>query len=337
MHRVWSVAGSARRIAFVTGITGQDGSYLCELLLREGYTVHGIVRRSSSTVRTRIDHLTADRKIYGQSLFLHYAELEDTTRLRRLLREIQPNEVYHLAGQTHVGASFDIPESTCRFAAMGSLGLLEILRDCDPTPRLLHVSSSEIFGQPKQMPQNEMTPLQPATPYGVAKAFATQMVQVYRQSFGIFACNAICYNHESPRRGESFVTRKITRSAARIKLGLDSELILGNLDAQRDWGFAPDYVRGFHDMLQMEEPQDLVLATGKLHRVRDWLEIAFQHLDLDWRDYVKQDPVYVRKTDPSHLVGDASRAKQVLGWEAQTSFSQMVVQMVEADLVEASA
>ncbi|MCR9296442.1 MAG: GDP-mannose 4,6-dehydratase, partial [bacterium] len=235
------MAGSARRIAFVTGITGQDGSYLCELLLREGYTVHGIVRRSSSTVRTRIDHLTADRKIYGQSLFLHYAELEDTTRLRRLLREIQPNEVYHLAGQTHVGASFDIPESTCRFAAMGSLGLLEILRDCDPTPRLLHVSSSEIFGQPKQMPQNEMTPLQPATPYGVAKAFATQMVQVYRQSFGIFACNAICYNHESPRRGESFVTRKITRSAARIKLGLDSELLLGNLDAQRDWGYAPDY------------------------------------------------------------------------------------------------
>ena len=318
--------------ALITGITGQDGSYLSELLLSRGYQVHGIVRRSSTTVRTRIDHLTQDSEVYGRHLFLHYAELDDATTIRRLVTRISPDEVYHLAGQSHVGASFDIPESTCQFAAMGTLRLLEILRDCQPIPKLLHISSSEIFGHPSVAPQNEDTPLRPVTPYGVAKSFSTQMVQVYRQSFGLFACNAICFNHESPRRGQSFVTRKITRSAARIQRGQEHELVLGNLDAERDWGYAPDYVEGFHRMLQLDEPTDLVFATGQLHRVRDWLEIAFRHVGLDWRDYVRQDPKYIRKADPSRLVGDASKALQLIQWSPQTDFESMVIAMVDAEL-----
>jgi GDPmannose 4,6-dehydratase len=231
-----------------------------------------------------------------------------------------------------VGASFDIPESTCRFAAMGTLGLLEILRDCSPMPRFLHVSSSEVFGNPETSPQTEQTPFRPATPYGVAKTFATQMVQVYRQSFGLFACNAICFNHESPRRGESFVTRKITRSAARIKLGIEQSLNLGNVDGERDWGFAGDYVKGFHSMLQLDTACDLVFASGTTHRVKDWLDLAFGYCGLDWRDYVREDPRYFRKADPSRLVGDPSLAAQTIGWQPETSFEQMVTEMVEADL-----
>lgn len=319
------------KTALITGITGQDGSYLCERLLELGYAVHGVVRRSSNTVRTRIDHLTADPEIYDHRLFLHYAELDDATTIRRLVTKVQPDEVYHLAGQSHVGASFEIPESTSQFAAMGTLGLLEILRDCDPKPKLLHVSSSEIFGRPDVAPQDENTPLRPATPYGVAKTFATNMVRVYRESFGMFACNAICFNHESPRRGESFVTRKITRSAARIKLGLQTELALGSLDAQRDWGYAPDFANAFHGMLQIDEPTDLVLATGELHTVRDWLDIAFTHLGLDWTRYVHQDPRFLRKADPSQLVGNATKAKQLIQWTPSIQFSEMVIEMVEAD------
>lgn len=318
--------------ALITGITGQDGSYLTELLLDQDYEVHGLVRRSSNTVRTRIDHLTRDEAIYGKRLFLHYSDLDDATTIRRLLNRLKPDEVYHLAGQSHVGASFEIPESTCQFAAMGTLRLLEILRDCDPVPRLLHTSSSEIFGVPDFSPQDEACPFRPATPYGVAKAFATNMVRVYRESFGLFVCNAICFNHESPRRGESFVTRKITRAAARIKLGLEKQLPLGNIEAQRDWGYAPDFVRGFWQMLQTDEPSDLVLGTGQQHRVKDWLEFAFGYVDLDWQDYVVQDPRFFRKADPNRLLGDSSKAKEIIGWRAEKSFQAMVEEMVEVDL-----
>lgn len=319
-------------IALVTGITGQDGSYLTELLLKHQYVVHGIVRRSSSTVRTRLDHLTRDPEIYGQRLFLHYADLDDGTTIRRLMRKIGPTEVYHLAGQSHVGASFEIPESTCQFAAMGTLRLLEILRDCDPIPKILHTSSSEIFGEPDELPQNEQTEFRPVTPYGVAKTFATNMIRVYRESFGVFACNAICYNHESPRRGESFVTRKIVRTAARIKKGFEHELPLGNLDGERDWGFAPDFVEGFWKMLQLDEPEDLVFATGHKHTVRDWLDIAFAHVDLDWRQYVRQDAKFARKADPCRLVGDSSRAAERIQWQPKTTFEDMVREMVDFEM-----
>ena len=322
--------------ALITGITGQDGSYLTEFLLAKGYEVHGIVRRSSSMARSRIDEMTRNVDIYQKRLHLHYADLDDVTTIRRLLLKIQPREVYHLAGQSHVAVSFEVPESTCQFTAMGTLKLLEILRDCNPAPRFLHTGSSEIFGMPVSAPQNEQTPYRPVTPYGVAKAFATDMVRVYRESFGLFACNAICFNHESPRRGESFVTRKITRSAARIKLGLDRKLTMGSVDAQRDWGYAPDFVEAFWRMLQLEQPLDLVLSTGKLHRVRDWLDIAFEHVGLDWQKYVEFDPRFLRKADPQTLVGDSRQAEAAIAWKPQVSFDQLVRQMVDAELTTIS-
>lgn len=320
------------KTALVTGITGQDGSYLTELLLSKGYMVHGLVRRSSLTVRQRLDHLTADPSIYNRRLFLHYADLDDVTTLRRLLVKVQPAEVYHLAGQSHVGMSFEIPESTCEFTAMGTLRLLEILRDMSPSPKLMHASSSEIFGRPATAPQNEQTPICPVTPYGVAKAFATQMVRVYRESHDFFACNAICYNHESPRRGESFVTRKITRAASRIKLGLQKSLSLGNLDAQRDWGYAKDYVSAMWSMLQRDKPDDYIVATGESHTIRDFLSIAFGHLGLDWQQYVEVDPRFLRPAEVELLVGDATKAREVLGWTPTTSFQKLVEIMLEADL-----
>lgn len=318
--------------ALITGITGQDGSYLTDFLLQKDYEVHGIVRRSSSMARSRIDQLTCNSEIYQKRLHLHYADLDDSTTIRRLLVKIKPQEVYHLAGQSHVAVSFEVPESTCQFTAMGTLKLLEILRDCDPSPRFLHTGSSEVFGQPATSPQNESTPFHPVTPYGVAKAFATEMVRVYRDSFGLFACNAICFNHESPRRGESFVTRKITRSAARIKLGLDEKLTMGSVDAQRDWGYAPDFVEAFWRMLQQEQPRDLVLSTGKLHQVKDWLDIAFRHVGLDWKDYVVFDPRFIRKADPQSLLGDSTLAREKIGWEPRVSFTELVEQMVDAEL-----
>lgn len=318
--------------ALITGITGQDGSYLTELLLSKGYTVHGLVRRSSNTVRQRLDHLTDDESIYGQRMFLHYADLDDITTVRRLLLKIRPEEVYHLAGQTHVGASFDIPESTCEFTAMGTLRLLEIFRDLDPKPRFLHASSSEIFGRPDHWPQTESTSFSPVTPYGVAKAFATQMVKVYREAFGFYACNAICYNHESPRRGESFVTRKITRSVARIKHGLQDRLLLGNLQARRDWGFAGDYVDAMWRMLQQEHADDYVIATGQDHTVADFLEIAFGQVGLDYRQYVSVDPKFFRPTDVERLLGDSSHAQKTLQWTPATKFPELVKMMVQSDL-----
>jgi len=318
--------------ALITGITGQDGSYLTELLLAKGYQVHGIVRRSSSTVRQRLDHLTSDPDVYGSRLFLHYAELEDVTTVRRILQKTQPAEFYHLAGQSHVGTSFEVPESTCEFSGMGTLRLLEIFRDLDNKPKFLHASSSEIFGRPQVSPQDESTPMNPVTPYGVAKAFATQMVRLYRESYSLFSCNAICFNHESPRRGESFVTRKITRSAARIRLGLQTELALGNLDGRRDWGFAGDYVDAMWRILQAPTPDDYVIATGQVHSVREVLQMAFDEVGLNWQDHVVIDPKFIRPADVELLVGDPSRARERLGWEPLQDVATTIRQMVRADL-----
>lgn len=323
--------------ALITGITGQDGSYLTELLLDKGYEVHGIVRRASSTVRLRLDHLTMNPQIYNRTFYLHYADLEDITTVRRVLQRVAPTEVYHLAGQTHVGASFDIPESTCDFTAMGTLRLLEILRDLDERPKFLHASSSEIFGKPDESPQHESTPMHPVTPYGVAKSFATQMVQVYRRAHDFFACNAICYNHESPRRGESFVTRKITRSAARIKLGLQDRLSLGNLAARRDWGYAKEYVEAMWRMLQHDAPDDYIVATGTSHSVEDFLTHAFEEVGLDWHDHVTIDPRYFRPAEVELLVGDPSHARQTLGWSSKTPLKELVQLMVRYDLEHAES
>ncbi|MCC9640883.1 GDP-mannose 4,6-dehydratase [Rhodopirellula sp. JC740] len=318
--------------ALLTGITGQDGSYLTEQLLEKGYTVHGLVRRTSNTVRSRLDPLFHNKDVYNKRLFLHYADLDDTTTIRRVLIKTQPDELYHLAGQSHVGASFEIPESTCQFTGMGTLKILEILRDLEKQPRFLHISSSEIFGRPDESPQNERTPMRPVTPYGVAKTFATQMVQLYRESFGLFACNAICFNHESPRRGESFVTRKITKAAAEISLGLQNEIVLGSLDAKRDWGSAPEYTAAMHLMLLQDTPDDYVLATGKPHSIEDFLEAAFQSVHLDYRDYLRQDPKYMRPAEVTRLVGDSSHAQNQLGWSPTTTALDLARQMTTADV-----
>ena len=318
--------------AMLTGITGQDGSYLAEQLLSRNYEVHGLVRRTSSTQRERLDSLFKNDQVYEKRLFLHYAELDDATTIRRILVKIQPDEFYHLAGQSHVGTSFEIPETTCQFTAMGTLKLLEILRDLSKQPRFLHISSSEIFGRPEVTPQNEQTPMCPVTPYGVAKTFATNMVRLYRDSFGLFACNAICYNHESERRGESFVTRKITRAAAAISLGLQEKLKLGSLDGRRDWGYAPDYTDAMWRMLQQPEPEDYVLATGAAHSIRDFLSAAFEAVELDWREYVEQDPRYMRPAEVTHLVGNASKAESKLGWKSATTLNDLAERMVRHDL-----
>lgn len=319
-------------IALITGITGQDGSYLTEQLLDRGYTVHGLVRRTSNTVRSRLDPLFHNKDVYNKNLFLHYADLDDTTTIRRILSKTQPDELYHLAGQSHVGASFDIPESTCQFTAMGTLKLLEILRDLEKQPRFLHISSSEIFGRPDESAQNEHTSMRPVTPYGVAKTFATQMVQLYRESFGLFACNAICYNHESPRRGESFVTRKITKAAAEISLGLSDEIVLGSLDGRRDWGSAPEYTAAMHLMLQQDTPDDYILATGKTHSVEEFLDAAFQSVGLNYKNHLKQNPKYMRPAEVTRLVGDPTHAKQQLGWTPTTTALELAQQMTFADV-----
>ena len=319
-------------VAFITGITGQDGSYLTENLLARGYTVHGAVRRTSVTSRERLRPLFDDPEIYDRRLFLHYADLEDTTTLRRLLIDTRPDELYHLAGQSHVAVSFQTPESTCRFTAMATLGLLEILRDLEKRPRLLHISSSEIFGRPEVSPQDESTPMNPVTPYGIAKAFATQMVRLYREAYGVFAVNAICYNHESPRRGESFVTRKITRGVADIVAGRTDHLTLGNLDAARDWGYAPEYVEAMRRTLARDTPDDYVLATGTHHTIREFLNAAFSTVNLDWRDYVRHDDKYERPGEVTRLVGDPGRAAKSLDWTAEVKLPELAELMVRADL-----
>jgi GDPmannose 4,6-dehydratase len=317
--------------ALITGITGQDGSYLTELLLEKGYEVHGLVRRTSNISRSRIDHLYRDPNIHQRRLFLHYADLDDATTLRRTLVKIQPTELFHLAGQSHVGLSFEIPESTCEMTAMGTLRLLEIIRDLPQPVRFFHASSSEIFGRPAISPQTETTPVEPVNPYGCAKAFATQMVRVYRQSYGVYASNGIMYNHESPRRGENFVTRKICHAAAAIRLGHQQELWLGDLSAQRDWGDARDYVRGMWLSLQPGKPDDFLFSTGTLHSVQEVVEIAFAAMELDWKACVKRDERFLRPAEPNHLVGDSSKARQTLGWEPQTDFKSLIVEMTKSD------
>src|SRR6476661_3290173 len=315
--------------ALITGITGQDGSYLSELLLAKGYAVHGIVRRTSNLLRSRIEHLRADESIYDRQLFLHYGDLSDGTTLRRIFAQVRPTEVYHLAGQSHVGLSFEIPESTSEEVAMATLRLLEISRDQPQPLRFYHASTSEIFGVAAEEPQTEETPLRPASPYGCAKAFATQLARVYRQSYSLFVCNGILYNHESPRRGENFVTRKIARAAARIARNLETELVLGNIESQRDWGRARDYVQAMWLMLQYHTADDYVVATGESHSVRDFVEAAFAVVDLPWQKYVRHDPVFDRPTEPARLVGCSDKIRKILGWKPRGTFRQLVQEMVE--------
>ena len=319
-------------VALITGITGQDGSYLAERLLEKGYYVHGIVRRSSTLERSRLNQFYADPEIYEKQLFLHYADLSDTTTIRRIINRIQPTEFYHLAGQSHVGLSFDIPESTCDLTAMGTLRILEILRDLPKPPRFLHASSREIFGTPTVSPQDEFTPINPNSPYGCAKAFATQMTKIYRDAHRLFFCNAICYNHESPRRGENFVTRKVTLAAARIKAGLQKSVSLGDLDSARDWGYAKDYVHAMWLMLQQERADDYVLATGESHTIRDLLQVAFGHVGLKWQDYVKIDSRFKRPADAHELLGNPAKARLQLGWKPTVTFEQLIGMMVDEDL-----
>jgi GDPmannose 4,6-dehydratase len=318
--------------ALITGITGQDGSYLAELLLEKGYAVHGVVRRTSNLLRSRIEHLRADESIYGHRLFLHYGDLSDGTTLRRIFAQVQPAEVYHLAGQSHVGLSFEIPESTCDEVAMATLRLLEISRDQSQPLRFYHASTSEIFGHATEAPQTEETPLRPASPYGCAKAFATQLARVYRQAYGLFVCNGILYNHESPRRGENFVTRKIARAAARISRGLENELVLGNMSARRDWGHARDYVEAMWLVLQHSTPDDYVVATGETHSVQDFVEAAFAIVDLSPEKYVKHDPSFERPVEPAKLAGSSEKIRRILGWNPRASFADLVREMVEAEL-----
>src|SRR6202045_3926723 len=327
---------NSNKTALITGITGQDGSYLTELLLEKGYAVHGIVRRTSNLLRSRIEHLRHDEKISGDRLFLHYGDLSDGTTLRRIFRDVRPAEIYHLAGQSHVGLSFEIPESTCDEIGMATLRLLEIARDQAEPVKIYHASSSEIFGNAAESPQTELTPLRPSSPYGCAKAFATQLARVYRDSYGVFVCNGILYNHESPRRGENFVTRKIARSAARIARGPDVDLVLGNLESKRDWGRAQDYVLAMWLMLQDEKPDDYLVATGETHSVRDFVEAAFAVVDLPWKKYVKQDRAFDRPIEPARLVGCADKIRKNLGWKPSGSFERLVREMVEKEVEELS-
>jgi len=320
--------------ALITGITGQDGSYLAELLLAKGYEVHGLVRRSSTFNRGRIDHLTHDPLVYERSLFLHYGDLADSSSLNVLMRELQPHEVYNLAAQSHVRVSFDTPEYTTDVTAIGTVRMLEALRHNCPQARFYQASSSEMFGKVAESPQRESTPFYPRSPYGVAKVFGHWITVNYRESHNLFACSGILFNHESPRRGENFVTRKISRSVAQIKLGMRDRLQLGNLDARRDWGFAPEYVEAMWMMLQQNEPNDYVIATGETHSIREFLEEAFGYVNLDWRDYIDIDPRFYRPAEVELLVGDASKARDELGWEAKTRFRSLVRLMVDADLAE---
>lgn len=317
--------------ALITGITGQDGSYLAEFLLSKGYEVHGVKRRSSSFNTARLDEFYADWHEEDNRFYLHFADLSDSSSLWKLLYEIRPDEVYNLAAQSHVRVSFDVPEYTCDVTANGTLRLLEGIRHVGLKCRFYQASSSEMFGS-SPAPQNEATPFHPRSPYACSKVFGHCITVNYRESFGIHACSGILFNHESPRRGETFVTRKIARAAARIKLGLEDKLYLGNLDARRDWGFAPEYVEAMWLMLQRDEPDDYVIGTGVNYSVRDFLVHAFGCVDLDWNDYVRIDPRYYRPTEVEDLLADASKARRVLGWSHRTSFQDLVRIMVEAEL-----
>ncbi len=322
----------ATKKALITGITGQDGSYLAELLLEKGYEVHGIIRRASTFNTGRIDHLYTDPHIHGVRLFLHYGDIADSTNLIKLLYQIQPEEIYHLAAQSHVRVSFDIPEYTGDVTALSTVRILEAIRQTQVGSRFYQASSSEMFGKVRDVPQTEATPFYPRSPYGAAKVYAYWATVNYRESYDIFACNGILFNHESPRRGETFVTRKITRGTARIKYGLEQKLYLGNLDAKRDWGYAKEYVDAMWLMLQQDQPDDYVVATGEAHSVRDFLDEAFSYVGLDWHGHVEIDPKYYRPAEVDLLVGDAAKAKAKLGWQPRTTFKQLVRLMVDGDL-----
>ena len=318
--------------ALITGITGQDGSYLADLLLSKGYEVHGIIRRASTFNTIRIDHLYQDPHVHGVRLFLHYGDLSDSVNLVKLLYELQPEEIYHLAAQSHVRVSFDIPEYTSDVTGIGTIRILEAIREAGARPRFYQASSSEMYGRVQEIPQTEVTPFWPRSPYGVAKVFAFWATVNYRESYGLHASNGILFNHESPRRGETFVTRKISRAVARIKKGLDKDLYLGNLEAQRDWGYAPEYVEGMWRMLQRDDPDDYVLATNETHTVREFVEEAFSRVDLDWKEFVRHDKRYERPAEVDLLIGDPAKAKKHLDWEPQTRFKDLVRLMVDADL-----
>lgn len=321
--------------ALITGITGQDGSYLAELLLKKGYEVHGIIRRSSTFNTDRIDHLYKDPHLHGTKLFLHYGDLADGVMLMKLLYQLQPDEIYHLGAQSHVRVSFDVPEYTGDVTGLGTLRLLEAIREVglEGKCRFYQASSSEMFGLVQEVPQTEQTPFYPRSPYGCAKVYAYWLTVNYRESYGMHATNGILFNHESPRRGETFVTRKITRAATRIKLGLQDKLYLGNLDAKRDWGYAKEYVEAMWLMLQQDEGDDYVMATNETNSVRDFVMETFALLDLDWEKYVDYDKRYERPTEVDLLIGDPAKAKRQLDWEPKVRFKDLVKIMVDADLV----
>ena len=316
----------------ITGITGQDGSYLADLLLKKGYEVHGLIRRASTFNTERIDHLYQDPHVNGVKLFLHYGDLTDTGTIEKLIRNIKPDEVYNLGAQSHVRVSFDMPEYTANTVALGTLRILEAIKNSGLPIKFYQASSSEMFGS-SSPPQNESTPFKPRSPYAIAKVFAYHSTQLYREAYKIFACNGILFNHESPRRGETFVTRKITRGVARIKSGLDKKIYLGNLEAKRDWGYAPEFVEAMWLMLQQKEPDDYVIATGETHSIKEFLEESFKHAGLgNWEKYVEIDPRYFRPAEVETLSGDASKARKKLGWEAKTKFKDLVKIMIDSDL-----
>jgi len=342
------------KTALITGITGQDGSYLAELLLEKGYEVHGIIRRSSTFNTSRIDHIFQDPHEIHKRLILHYGDISDASNISRLLEKIKPDEIYHLAAQSHVRVSFDIPEYTGDVTGLGVLRILDAIRESGVKTKFYQASSSEMFGLVQQVPQTEETPFYPRSPYGVAKVYGYWITKNYRESYNLFACNGILFNHESPRRGETFVTRKITRGLARIKLGMDDVLYMGNLDSKRDWGYAKDYVEGMWLMLQQDEPDDYVLATNEMHTVREFIEIAAKRLgfDLEWRGeevnevgvdkntgktIIEIDPVYFRPAEVDLLIGDPTKAKKQMGWEPKVKFNELVSIMVDADLQEQSS
>lgn len=335
--------------ALITGITGQDGSYLAELLLEKGYEVHGIVRRSSTFNTDRIDHIFKDTHEEDTRLFLHFGDLSDASNISRLLEKIQPDEIYHLGAQSHVRVSFDIPEYTGDVTGLGTLRILDAIRDAGIKTKFYQASSSEMFGLVQAVPQTEETPFYPRSPYGVAKVYAYWITKNYRESYGLFACNGILFNHESPRRGETFVTRKVTRGLTRIKLDIEDTLYIGNLDAKRDWGYAKDYVEGMWLMLQQDKPDDYVLATNETHTVREFIEVASKRLgfDLEWsgegideigtdkktgKVIIRIDPYYFRPAEVDLLIGDSSKAKKKMGWEPKVKFEELVEIMVDADL-----
>ena len=318
--------------ALISGITGQDGSYLAEFLLGKGYEVYGIIRRSSSFNTGRIDPIYEDPHVPHRRLNLVYGDLNDASSLNRIIRTIQPDEIYNLGAQSHVRVSFDIPEYTGEITGLGTIRLLEAIRESGLKPKFYQASSSEMFGKVQEIPQRETTPFYPRSPYGAAKVYSYWITVNYREAYDLFACNGILFNHESPRRGETFVTRKITKAAARIKLGVQQDLFLGNLDAKRDWGFAGDYIEAMWMMLQAPRPEDYVIATGETHTVREFLELAFGRLQLDWQKHVKLDPKYYRPTEVDLLIGDASKAKRDLGWEPKVRFQELAYMMVDADL-----